>query len=310
MPTMTTGSLGDAFVIPATQLGPITDRVQNDSVLASLSPEQPTLFGDVQAVRMTRKPRAQIVAEGANKASDTGEWDSVMASPVKIQTTVRFTDEVKWLDEDHRLGIVDALTSALGESIARAVDLIGIHGINPIDGTQAASITRFLNQTPNRIIDQGNPQAELENAVSAIASNGTYVPTGVAMTPAYAFSTATQRYDSGTLQGQKINPDMGFGFNSASWNGLSLATSTAVSGQPEAADGAPATLTRAVLGDFSQMKWGFQRRIPVTTIEYGDPDGGGDLQRNNQIAYRAEAVLYVAIFDLMAFATVDEAATP
>lgn len=306
MPTMTSASLGDAFVIPATQLGPITERVQNDSVLASLSPEQPTLFGDVQAVRMTRKPRAQIVAEGANKTSDTGEWDSVMASPVKVQTTVRFTDEVKWLDEDHRLGIVDALTSALGESIARAVDLIGIHGINPIDGTQAASITRYLDQTTNRVTAAGDEDAELEAAVALIAGNGQYVPTGLGMDPAYAFATATQRYTSGTLQGQRIQPNMGFGFNATAWNGLTLATSTAVSGRPEAAD----TGLRGLMGDFSQMKWGFQRRIPVTTIEYGDPDGGGDLQRNNQIAYRAEAVLYVAIFDLEAFAAVETAPVP
>lgn len=306
MPTMDTTSLGDAFVIPATQLGPITERVQSDSVLASLSPEQPTLFGNVQAVRMTRKPRAQIVAEGANKASDTGEWDSVMASPVKVQTTVRFTDEVKWLDEDHRLGIVDALTSALGESIARAVDLIGIHGINPIDGTQALSVTSFLNQTTKRVTADGDENAELEAAVALIAGEGTYVPTGLAMEPNYAFATATQRYGDGILQGQKINPDMGFGFNASSWNGLALATSTAVSGRPEAAD----TSLRALMGDWSQMKWGFQRRIPVTTIEYGDPDGGGDLQRNNQIAYRAEAVLYVAIFDINAFAAVEVAPAP
>lgn len=306
MPTLTSQGLGDAFVIPATQLGPITERVQSDSVLASLSPEQPTLFGNVQAVRMTRKPRAQIVAEGANKTSDTAEWDSVMASPVKVQTTVRFTDEVKWLDEDHRLGIVDALTSALGESIARAVDLIGIHGINPIDGTRAASVTSFLDQTTKRVTAAGDEDAELEAAVALIAGEGTYIPTGLGMEPSYAFATATQRYTSGTLQGQKINPDMGFGFNANAWNGLNLATSTAVSGRPEAAD----TGTRVIMGDFSQMKWGFQRRIPVTTIEYGDPDGGGDLQRNNQIAYRAEAVLYVAIFDLNAFAAVETAPAP
>lgn len=306
MPTMTSADLGDAFVIPATQLGPITERVQSDSVLASLSPEQPTLFGNVQAVRMTRKPRAQIVAEGANKTSDTGEWDSVMASPVKVQTTVRFTDEVKWLDEDHRLGIVDALTSALGESIARAVDLIGIHGINPIDGTRAVSITSYLDQTTKRVTAAGDEQAELEAAVALIAGEGTYVPTGLGMEPNYAFQTATQRYGDGILQGQKINPDMGFGFNASAWNGLSLATSTAVSGRPEAAD----TGLRALMGDWSQMKWGFQRRIPVETIETGDPDGGGDLKRNNQIAYRAEAVLYVAIFDINAFAAVEVAPAP
>ncbi|MBK0296135.1 hypothetical protein IAE22_28100, partial [Bacillus sp. S34] len=43
----------------------------------------------------------------------------------------------------------------------------------------------------------------------------------------------------------------------------------------------------------------------IVTLEHGDPDGGGDLKGNNQIAYRVEGVIYVAIFDLDAFAAVD-----
>lgn len=299
MPTLNTGGLG-AFEIPTTQLGVITDRVQQQSILASLSPEQPEVYGNVQAVRMTQKPRAQIVAEGAPKASSGGEWASVMAAPIKFQTTVRMTDEVKWLDEDHNLQVVDQLTGAIGDSIARAVDLIGLHGINPIDGTQAASVTRYINQTDNRVTVGTDPNGELEAGVAAVAGNGVYMPTGLGLDPSYAFAVATQRYTSGTLQGQKVNPDMGFGFNASSWNGLALATSTTVSGRPEAAD----TGVRGFVGDWTQVKWGFQRKIPVEVIEYGDPDGGGDLKNLNEIAYRAEGVIYVAIFDLEAFAAV------
>lgn len=301
MPTMNTGNLTDSgFVIPATQLGRITERVQNQSVLATLSPERPTLFGNVQAVRMSRKPRAQIVAEGESKVSDEAGWGSVTASPIKFQTTVRMTTEVKWLDEDHRLQIVDELTDALGESMARAVDLIGIHGINPITGQQATSVTEYLNQTTNRVTVADDPNGELEATVGLVAGDGVYVPTGVGLTPGYAFSVATQR----NARGDKINPDMGYGFNAGSYNGLTLARSSTVSGQPEAAD----TGLRALTGDYTQVKWGFQRRIPVEVIEYGNPDGGGDLKNTNEIAYRAEGVIYVAIFDLSAFAAVDAAA--
>lgn len=299
MPTLNTGGLG-AFEIPTTQLGLITERVQSQSILASLSPEQPTLYGNVQAVRMTQKPRAQIVAEGAQKESSAAGWASVVANPVKFQTTVRMTSEVKWLDEDHRLQIVDQLTAALGDSMSRAVDLIGLHGINPIDGTRATSVTSFLNQTANRVAVADNPDAELTAAVGAVAGDGAYIPTGVGFDPTYAFAVATQTYPSGTLQGQKIQPNMGFGFNATAWNGLQAATSSTVSGRPEATD----TGVRAFVGDWTQIAWGFQRQIPVEVIEYGDPDGGGDLKGNNQIAYRAEGVIYVAIFDLEAFAAV------
>lgn len=295
MPTLNTSGLS-SFDIPTNQLGRIAERVQNDSVLASLSPERPTLYGDVKAVKMSRKPRAQIVAEGAQKSSDAASWDNVMASPIKFQTTVRMTDEVKWVDEDHRLLIVQDLVDALGESAARAVDLIGIHGINPITGTRASSVTSYLNQTTNRTTAGSKPTDELIAAVGAIAG-GNYQATGISLDAGYGFSLATEQY----ADGRDRNPGMGFGTGIQNWKGLSVATSSTVSGQPEAAD----TKLRALVGDYTQVKWGFQRRFPVEVIEYGDPDGGGDLKGNNQIAYRVEGVIYVAIFDLDAFAAID-----
>lgn len=300
MPTLTTGG-SSTFDIPTTQIGRIADRVQDQSVLATLSPERPSLYGNVQAVKMSRKPRAQIVAEGAQKSSDTANWDPVTASPIKFQTTIRMTDEVKWVDEDHRLLIVEDLVNALGESAARAVDLIGIHGINPITGLPAASVTKFLNQTTNRTTAGASTTDELIAAVGAIAGNR-YQATGVALDSGYAFGLATEQY----ADGRDRNPGLGFGAGVQNWKGLQVATSSTVSGQPEAAD----TDLRALVGDYTQVRWGFQRRFPVEVIEYGDPDGGGDLKGNNQIAYRVEGVIYVAIFDLDAFAAVDAVATP
>lgn len=300
MATLTTGG-SSTFDIPTTQIGRIAERVQDQSVLASLSPERPTVYGNVQAVKMSRKPRAQIVAEGAQKSSDTANWDSVTASPVKFQTTIRMTDEVKWMDEDHRMLIVDDLVDALGESAGRAVDLIGLHGINPITGLRAVSVPTFLNQTTNRTVAGAAPTDELIAAVGAIAGNR-YQATGAALDNGYAFGLATEQY----ADGRDRNPGMGFGTGVQNWKGLQVATSSAVSGQPEAAD----TDLRALVGDYTQVRWGFQRRFPVEVIEYGDPDGGGDLKGNNQIAYRVEGVIYVAIFDLNAFAAVDAATTP
>ena len=43
-------------------------------------------------------------------------------------------------------------------------------------------------------------------------------------------------------------------------------------------------------------------------IRYGDPDGNGDLQRNNQVAFRAEVVYGWGIADLSAFALIKAAA--
>ena len=296
---LNTGNTG--LTLPVTSLGRIEDRSKNASVLATLSPQRPSLYGNVQAVRMSQKPRAEIVAEGADKSSSDVAWSSVVASPIKVQTTVRMTDEVKWADEDHRMLIVDDLVDSIGESIGRAVDLIGIHGINPATGTQAASVTTYLNQTTNRTTGAGAPSDELIAAVGSVYG-GNYSPTGLALDGGYSFALATEQY----ADGRDRNPGMGFGDGTTNWRGLTVAQSNTVSGQPEAAD----TNLRALVGDFTQVQWGFQRNIPISVIEYGDPDGNGDLQRSNEIAYRAEAVLYVAVFDLDAFAAVDAPTTP
>ena len=62
------------------------------------------------------------------------------------------------------------------------------------------------------------------------------------------------------------------------------------------------------MGDFRAFVWGVARQVPLRTIEYGDPDGNGDLQRTNEIAIRAEAYLGFAFVDPNAFAIVK--ATP
>jgi hypothetical protein len=45
----------------------------------------------------------------------------------------------------------------------------------------------------------------------------------------------------------------------------------------------------------------------VTKIEYGDPDGQGDLKRQNQFALRAEVVYGWALMDINAFAKLIDA---
>ena len=60
------------------------------------------------------------------------------------------------------------------------------------------------------------------------------------------------------------------------------------------------------VGDFSAIQWGLQKELGLETIEWGDPDGQGDLKRNNQVAFRAEVVYGWGIADLDAFAKVHD----
>ena len=67
---------------------------------------------------------------------------------------------------------------------------------------------------------------------------------------------------------------------------------------------ATATNLKGIVGDFSAVRWGVQKSIGLEVIRYGDPDGQGDLKRNNQVAFRAEVVYGWGVGSLDAFAKV------
>ena len=59
----------------------------------------------------------------------------------------------------------------------------------------------------------------------------------------------------------------------------------------------------------SGIRWGVQRNIPLEVIKFGDPDGQGDLKRNNQIALRLEVVYGWYVF-ADRFTVIEDAVTP
>jgi hypothetical protein len=88
-----------------------------------------------------------------------------------------------------------------------------------------------------------------------------------------------------------------------SFEGMRAYSSSTVGATPEAST----TNVKAILGDWSLLRWGVQKTVPVERILYGDPDGQGDLKRTNQIALRLEIVYGWAVMDLDGFATVKDA---
>jgi hypothetical protein len=104
------------------------------------------------------------------------------------------------------------------------------------------------------------------------------------MDPKFAATISGQRIAS---TGQKLYPDFTFANETSTFESLRAATSRTVGARGVAAVD-PKLL--AIVGDFSAVRWGVQKAIGLELIEFGDPDGNGDLKRNNQIAFRAEVV--------------------
>ena len=293
--------------LPGTMLGVVTEAALDSGLLPKLVASKPTLFGPVSGAVFNGVPRAQIVGESEKKdPQDAFELKPFRAEPVKAQITVRLSDEFKWADEDYRLGVMsDMVAPAIGAGMGRFVDLFVFHGINPITGAVSDKATSYLSQAEKIVEVGGSATAELSEAVGLIASTGLAMPNGIAFDAAYNYALATEVYPAGhSLAGQPMYPQMGFS-GIENWRGLKGASSSTVSGRPEIADSG----IRAVVGDYNEIKWGYQRQIPLHVIEYGDPDQTGrDLQAHNEIALRAEVVIYAAIGNLDKFVLVKEAA--
>lgn len=302
------------FSLPKHLASGIWKKATTGSTVAALSGQEPQQFGETQIMTFTGRPKAEFVGEGAQKAGSTVGFGTKTVTPRKAQVTVRFNKEVQWADEDYQLGVLTEVSNALSDALSRALDLGIYHAVNPLSGTAlSGSPAKVLDSTNVvEVLDGTNANApvgadiEVETAAGLVISDG-FVPNGIALDPSYAWTLATARY----TDGRKKYPDLGFGTAISQFEGLNASVSDTVSA-PEAAvvGGAYASSNpnvKAILGDFSQIRWGVQRNIGVEKITAGDPDGDGDLNRFNQIALRAEVVFGWAIMDLSAFSVIKNA---
>lgn len=270
-------------------------------VLSKLAPSLPDVkVGSTDHFTFTGTPKAELVGESASKSSMDGTPTKATVKTYKVQITYRFSQEVMWEDEDYQTGIVDQLVVNVATALSRALDLVAIHGINPLTGEIASSVTNYFDKAGNgvsRVVATGNVQTDLETAAADLQQYG-YIATGIALDPVFAGQLARKK-DS---QNRPLYPELGLGFGFDSFQGLQAAASDTVSGRQELE--ASEVSIQAIMGDFRAFQWGVAREVPLETIEYGDPDGKGDLKRTNEIAIRAEAVFGFAIFDGNAFAII------
>lgn len=276
------------------------------SVVAKLSNREPQRFGEVDYITFNDFPKAEFVEEGAQKGSTTGGFGSVTAKPHKAQVTMRFNEEVQWADEDYQLNVLQTLGDSGAIALSRALDLGLIHRINPLTGTVISGWDNYVTATTNRVeIATADADADFKSAVGLLLNaSPTVQVNGAAFDPRFSWSLANlmKRDGSGETSDQRY-PTLGFGTNVTDFMGVPVAQGDTVSGTPEATD----TKVRAVVGDFQNgIRWGIQRNLPVELIRFGDPDGQGDLKRQNQIALRLELVYGWYVFTER-FAVIEDA---
>lgn len=296
MTSLATGSI----TIPTQQLEPWLGKIKNGSAVASLSDSIPMVYGAGEAW-VWSIGEAEYVAEGAQKGASTATKTTQSIKPFKFHKTLRFNEEILWADEDHQLQVVESILTEIQPALSRALDFGVFHEINPTGGAVVAAMNGGLTDTTNLVeyaaVDK--PYVSLDAADALVLADG-YLPRDIALAPTYASKFSSLR---GTNSEQKLYPNFKLTTEVSELDNHRASVSNTVSGA-----GVIAVDTKVLgfVGDFSAIRWGIQRDLGLELIKYGDPDGGGDLKRNNQVAFRAEVVYGWGIASLDAFAKIHD----
>jgi len=274
------------------------NKVAGKSSIAKLTKSQPIAFNGNEIFIFSMDNEVNIIAEGGKKTEGGVTVDPVKIVPLKVEYGARVTDEFMYASEEKQLEILKSFNEGYAKKVARAIDIMAIHGVNPRtkEASTLIGTNSFDTNTGVTVIKYDATQIEenIESAIAAISDD--YDVSGMAMAKDFSSTLASL-----TVNGVKQYPELGWGANPGVVKGLPVDVNSTVS-FGESKD-------KAVVGDFeTAFRWGYAKEIPLEVIQYGDPDQSGkDLKAHGQVYLRCETYIGWGILDPTAFAVIKEA---
>lgn len=266
--------------------------VQGHSTLAKLAGSIPLAFNGNDIMTFQMDGEVNLVGENELKTTKELVLAPVKIVPLKVEYGARISDEFNYAAEEAQLDILRAWSEGFAKKVARGLDMMAMHGVNPRTGSAAGTLigTNSFDTNTNVAAITYSEGYEEDNLEDAIAAIGDYENTGFAFSPAFAAALGKVK-----VNGVPQYPEFKLGGRPAAFNGIPCDVNSTVG----SADG-------AIVGDFANaFKWGYAKQIPLEIIPYGDPDQTGhDLRAYNQIYLRGEAFIGWGILDPAAFARV------
>lgn len=283
--------------LPREVVTELLNKAKDTSTIAKLSPSKPQKFVDVNHMIFNPSSEAEVVEEGAKKGSYELNFTPIEGKRVKVVTTTRVSDELRWADEDNKMEIVDNILADQNAAIGRSLDYVVYHAVNPKGGSKLSGYTA-LTANAVSVTSGESPVEDIDKLVDALMD---YDINGFALSKKYASDLRKLRVPA---TGQRLYPEVPLNLNAGNIDGIDAAVSGTVNGRLATEQ----TKVLGIMGDFALIKWGMVRDIWSEIIEYGDPDQTGvDLKAHNQIAFRTEAVYAYAILDPKGFAVLKSA---
>jgi len=268
----------------------IFSKVKGHSSIIKLAKRMPVAFSGNDIFTFSLDGEVSIVGEGQNKPAGEASVNTISVVPIKIVYQHRVSDEFLRASEEKALNMLTAFTDGFAAKIARGLDIMAFHGVNPADLQASEKIgANHLDDCDSVTYVAGKPEDSLSTAIEMI---GDYDVTGYALSK--TFATALGNYKE---NGISQYPEFKMGANPGKLVGTACDVNSTVSKGNDKA--------LAYVGDFeSAFRWGYADQIPMEVIQFGDPDGQGDLKRTNEVVLRAETWVGWGILDKDAFSRV------
>lgn len=288
-------TLSKGNLFESTLVTDLIDKVKGTSSLALLSGQKPVSFNGQKEFTFTMDNDIDIVAENGKKTEGGVSLAPVTIVPLKVEYGARVSDEFMYASAEEKIDILKSFNNGYAKKLARGLDLMAFHGINP--RTKEASTIIGDNSLDKQVtqtveFNEKDPDKNIEDAVKLIHGSDNVI-SGMAIDSQFSSALAQMRDGNNN----RLFPGLAWGANPGSINGLRTDINNTVSSSSE---------DYAILGDFTNMfQWGFSKQIPMDVIEYGDPDNSGkDLKGYNQVYLRSETYLGWGIMDGNSFARV------
>lgn len=291
--------LSKGTLFDATLVTDLITKVKGASSLALLSSQTPIPFNGMKEFVFSMDSEIDVVAENGKKTHGGVTLEPVTIVPIKVEYGARISDEFMYASEEAKIDILKSFNDGFARKIAKGLDIMAFHGVNPRTGTASSVIgTNHFDSKVTQKVDfvAASANDNVESAIEMLTANED-TPTGMIMAPAMRSALAKLK----DTDGRALFPELAWGATPSVLNGLAVNTNVTVSSNQNK--------DRAVIGDFQNaFKWGYAKEIPMEIIRYGDPDNSGkDLKGYNQIYLRAEVYLGWGILDPNAFVRIEEA---
>ena len=286
-------------LFPAELVADMYTKVRGKSSIAKLCAQTPIAFSGSQVMTFSLDSEVNIVAEGGQKPAGGATVAPVVIQPLKVEYGARISDEFLYASEEAQMDILSQFADGYAKKVARGLDIMCMHGINPRDSKTSTLIGTNSFDTNTGVAKityaSGSEEGNLNDAIAAL---GEYDNTGYALSKAFGAALGNVKEN-----GVRQFPEFALGGNPDALNGVPCDVNSTVS--------FGTAKDYAILGDFQNaFKWGYAKDIPVEVIQYGDPDGTGkDLKNYNQVYLRAETYIGWGILDPAAFARITGSTT-